>query len=142
VLIAIAAEALATAALVLPLALAVNSALVPTLLIPLALYVRWYFVPQVVVVEKTDGTEALRSSWRLTRGSGFRVFGILFLATLLIGIAAQVVATPLLAAAQGADSGALLMLYQAMSQAIASPVVAILAALLYFDLRSRRRAVA
>ena len=129
----------ATAATAVALIVSVDQALGALVLIALFLVVRLYFVPQAVVAGDARGVEALRASWRLTAGSTLRVAGTLLLATLLLGIAGSVAATPLLAAAQGADSAPLLVLYQAVAQALPAPAVALVATLLYFDLRARRR---
>ena len=133
-------EALITAALVVPLALVANSALVPTLLIPIVLAVRWYFVPQAVVQDGARGRAALGASWELTRGSGWRVAGILLVAFVVLGVGAGLVATPVVAAARAADSGALYVLSGIVSEALQSPALALVSALLYFDLKSRRAA--
>jgi hypothetical protein len=127
----------ASAALAVGLALEVDEALGALVLVPLFLYLRWYFVPQAVVAGKARGLEALRASWKLTGGRVLRVAGVLIVAALLLGIAGQVVAVPLLAFAQGADSGPLFVLYGAFAQALATPAVAIVGVLLYFDLRAR-----
>jgi hypothetical protein len=142
VLIALSVEALLTLALVVPLAVAVGSALVPTILIPLFFAVRWYFVPQSVVVAKARGTGALRDSWDFTRGQGWRVAGIVLVAFIVFGVAAGLLATPIVAAARAADSGVLLVLSGVFSQTLAGPALAIVSALFYFDLRARRRTVA
>jgi hypothetical protein len=140
VLVSVGCEILTIAGLVLPLALAVGSALVPTLVIPVALAVRWYFVPQEVVLGGTRRLAALRSSWELTRGSSMRVFGIVVLAYLGLVWTAGLVAAPLFALAKSADSGLLVLAANVVSQSLATPAIAILSTLLYFDLRTRRRA--
>jgi hypothetical protein len=140
VLGAIAVEALAVVTLVIPLALEVASPLVPTLLIPIYLALRWYLVPQGVVVAKARGIGALRESWQATRGFVWRMAGAVLLATLAYGTAAGLLATPIVAAARAADSGALLVLSGVFTQALAAPAVAVVATLLYYDLRARRRA--
>jgi hypothetical protein len=129
----------ATAAVSVGLAIEVDSAFGVLVLIPLFLYVRWYFVPQAVVAGRARGIEALRASWQLTLGSVLRVAGTLLLAAVLLGIAGQVIATPVLAVAQGADSGALLVVYGAIAQSLAAPALALVSTLLYFDLRARGR---
>lgn len=138
---AIGCEALLTLAVVVPLVLAANSALVPTLILPLILAVRWYFVPQTVVVGGARRLDALRESWRLTRGFGWRVFGIVFLGYLLFSTAAAVAGSPLAAVAKSADSSALLLAARIVGESLAAPAVALLSALLYFDLKARRGGV-
>jgi hypothetical protein len=139
---AVGCEALVTLVFVVPLALAVSSALVPTLAIPFALAVRWYFAPQSVVVGEARRLAALRASWELTRGSALRVFGTLLLAYVALLWAATLVSVPLIAAARSADSGALVVAANALAESLAAPAVGILSALLYYDLRARSRAAA
>lgn len=139
VLAAAAVEAILTLLFVVPLALAVSSALVPTLVIPFVLAVRWYFVPQTVVHGGARRLSALRASWDLTRGSGWRVFGIVALAYLALLWAGGLVSLPLFVVARSADSGALVVAANVVSQGLAVPAIAILSALLYFDLRARAR---
>ena len=111
-------------------------------LIPIYLVVRWYFVPHAVVAGEERGLSALRASWRLTRGWVLRAGGILLLGGLLLGIAGQVAAVPLLAVAEGTESGVVLVLYSALAQGLAAPALALVSVLLYFDLRSRAGAAA
>jgi hypothetical protein len=137
VLMALAAEALTALVLVLPFALAVNSFFVPTLIFPLVLLVRWFFVPQAVVAGEQRGTGALRSSWELTRGSAWRVAGIVLLVNFLGGELGGLIALPADAAAHGLNSGALLVVGTVIGQSLVAPLLALIAALLYFDLRRR-----
>ena len=139
VIAGLAAEALAALVLVVPLALAVESFLVPTLVIPIILAVRWYFAPQAVVAGGERGIKALRASWDLTAGSGWRVFGTLFLGFLAFSWAATLVATPVLAGARSADSGALIVAFNVIWQSLALPAIALFATLLYYDVRARKR---
>jgi hypothetical protein len=140
VLAAVASEALATLLFVVPLALAVRSLLVPTLAIPILLAVRWYFAPQLVVVGGARRLAALRGSWDLTRGYGWRVFGTLALAYFALLWVGALAAVPLYVVARSADSGALVVAANVVSESLATPAIAILGTLLYFDLRNRRRA--
>jgi hypothetical protein len=111
-----------------------------TLIVPFILLVRWYFVPQLVANEGARGTDALRASWELTRGSGWRVTGLILVAGLLWELAGQLLATPLVAVAKSANSEAISMAATALTQAITAAPIGIFAALLYFDLRSRAAA--
>jgi len=136
---AVACEAAAVFLLVVPLALAVSSALVPTIVIPIALAVRWYFAPQAVVIGNARRLDALRASWELTRGSAWRVFGTLVLAYVALLWTAGLISVPLIAAARSADSGALVVAANVLAESLAAPAIAILATLLYYDLRARSR---
>lgn len=138
VLATIAGEALVTFAVVLPLVALGSAALTIVLIIPLILAVRWYFVPQTVLVDGARGLDALRASWELTRGFSWRVFGVVILGYLAFGTAAAIVGAPISAVAKSADSGALLVLYQAVRETLAAPALALLGVLLYFDVKARR----
>ena len=139
VIAALAIEALAVIVLVVPLAVAIESVLVPTLVIPIILAVRWYFAPQVVVVAGERGLRALRASWDLTAGFSWRVLGMVVLGYLAFTWVATLLATPILAGARSADSGALIVAFNVFWQTLAMPAIALYGALLYFDLRARRR---
>jgi hypothetical protein len=111
------------------------------ILLPVLL-VRLYFVPQVVVIEDRRGTEALRASWELTRGFAWRVAGIVLVVQLLFYLAAALVATPLAALGRSLDSDAVSLAATTLAEVLVAPPVGIFAALLYFDLRSRKGALA
>jgi hypothetical protein len=111
------------------------------ILLPVLL-VRLYFVPQVVVMEDRRGTEALRASWELTRGFAWRVAGIVLVVQLLFYLAAALVATPLAALGRSLDSDAVSLAATTLAEVLVAPPVGIFAALLYFDLRSRKGALA
>ena len=141
VIAALAVEALAVIVLVIPLAVAVGSALVPTLAIPILLAVRWYFAPQVVATGADRGMRALRASWDLTAGFGWRVLGTIVVGYLAFTWVATLLATPVLAGARSADSGTLIVAFNVIWQTLAMPAIALYATLLYHDLRARRRAL-
>jgi hypothetical protein len=113
-----------------------------TVVFPLVLLVRWFFVPQVVVLEDRRGAEALRASWELTRGFAWRVAGIVFVVQVLFYLAGALVATPLAALGRSLDSEAVSLAATTLTEVLVAPPVGIFAALLYFDLRSRKRALA
>jgi hypothetical protein len=142
VLIAVGCESLIGVALVLPLALNGSSLALIMLAVPLVLAVRWYFVAQSVVVDGQRRLGALRASWELTRLQGIRVFGIVLLGYLAFTTAAAIAGTPLVALARSADSGALVLAARIVVESLAAPALALLSALLYFDLKARRVAAA
>jgi hypothetical protein len=102
------------------------------------LAIRWYFVPQAVVVEGRRGSEALSRSWELVRGSSWRVFGIVVMVSLAIGAATAAIQLPLVEVARAADSALPDLIGLILAQTLAVPAGAVVAALLYFDLRSQR----
>jgi hypothetical protein len=113
-----------------------------TIVIPLLLLVRWFFVPQIVVLEDKRGPEALRGSWELTRGVAWRVAGIVFVVQLLFYLAGALAATPLAALGRSLDSEAVSLAATTVTEVLVAPPVGIFAALLYYDLRSRKAALA
>ena len=113
-----------------------------TIVVPLVLIVRWFFVPQVVVMEDKRGPEALRASWDLTAGFGWRVAGLGLVAQILFLLAGALVATPVEALARSLDSEALQLAALTVADTVVAAPAALFAALLYFDLRTRRGALA
>lgn len=98
------------------------------------LMVRWLVISQVVVVEGRGGTEALRRSFDLTRGRFWASLLVLFVLSLLAGLAAAVVQAPLEYAAEQADMMALSLLGQVLGSVLTLPLVAVAYTLLYFSL--------
>jgi hypothetical protein len=99
------------------------------------------FVP-ALVIEPTGGVEALARSWRLTAGSGWRVFGYICLIGLLLGLFSLVMVE--LPALMLRLSGTVPVHQVAgtaldgIAAVIAAPVAQIALTLLYYDLRWRR----
>ena len=107
---------------------------------------------QAVVLEREGPARALGRSWRLVRGSFWRVLGITLLAGLIVVVTAGVLQIPfgLLAAAAGGGNSLLPstggnvagILISAVggvvAGAVARPISAGVAVLLYVDLRMRR----
>jgi Membrane domain of glycerophosphoryl diester phosphodiesterase len=102
------------------------------------LLIRWYFVPQAVVVDGRRGTEALARSAELVRSSWWRCLGVILLAAIASFLPAQLIQIPALAAADAADSAALALLGGMLARTLTAPFLAIVAVLLYFDLRARK----
>ena len=121
-------------------------ALLPLLLcLPVAIWlaVRWSVAVPALLAESIGPIQALGRSWRLTRGSWWRLFGILLLLYLLqatvsgalgilgwpIGIAIPFVAPVV--------RGAIILTVSTLASALALPVFYLCIVLLYFDLRIR-----
>ena len=115
------------------------------------LYTRWSLAAPALVLEHAPVTTALRRSWRIVRGSTWRVFGILLLAGIIVSIGQAVVTVPvgiLAGVVGGASPYASLPLTFAqllitgvgaiVAGAIFYPFSAAVSALLYIDLRMRR----
>jgi hypothetical protein len=130
--------------------LAVLAGLVAILLV-LFLSTRLAFVGVAVVLEKVGVTEGIARSWRLTSGSQFwRVFGIRFLTSIVVGVAAQILAFPLgiiggvgiVASGDPANAYVVQAIVAGVSGlltgALTTPFTAGVDALLYVDQRIRR----
>jgi hypothetical protein len=99
------------------------------------LAIRWFFVPQAVVLDGERGPAALQRSGRLVQGFWWRAFGIVLLAQLpgvLIGV-------PFASLAAGTDRQVYALIGEIVTQTVAAPFVALVATLLYYDLRARQR---
>jgi hypothetical protein len=106
-----------------------------------------------VVLERRGPAQALGRSWRLVRGSFWRVFGILLLAALIVLVASSVLRLPFTVVSAALSSGSA-PLTQAIQPSVASlvigavggivagaitqPISAGVTVLLYVDLRMRR----
>ncbi|WP_190601928.1 hypothetical protein [Arthrobacter ipis] len=107
--------------------------------------------PAVIVVEDVGALDGIRRSWAVTRRSWWRVFGIVLVVSLLVGIIGQIVLIPLtlLTTVAGpqdpASQAAALQAVVGVATAIVSAAVGAVAfafqtsvmALLYMDLRMR-----
>jgi hypothetical protein len=104
--------------------------------------VRWFFVPQAVVIEGASGPSALTVSMRLTDGLWWRTFGIVAVANLATAIPGLLVTTP--AEALGKTSGHAIwsLAGTILTELITTPFVALIATLLYYDLRARKAGAA
>ena len=127
---------------------------VPLLLVALAsgLFVQVRFfqlAAPALVLERTGVRTALRRAGQLSRGQWWRLFGILLLTGLVVGVAGQVVAVPLaLVGAAGpalfpGTAGALVMvltsyLSQILVGAVTTPFMSAVTALQYVDQRIRK----
>ncbi len=105
------------------------------LVIPgVVLWVRLVVVPQAAAIERSGVRNALRGSWRLTRGHGSHIFGLLLAFTILaLGV---VFGARVLDAGSSMSAGNV-ALGIAVNTIIAS-FTALATALLYFDLLARQ----
>jgi TRAP-type C4-dicarboxylate transport system permease large subunit len=102
------------------------------LIVPgLILLTIWSVIAPVIVVERTGVIEAFGRSRELVRGNGWQVFGVI----LVVFVIVIIVQTILGAIAVGIDDSALLrILFNILSSTITAPIVALVAAVLYFRL--------
>lgn len=113
--------------------------------------IRWSLVVPVVVLEGTGPSGSLGRSWRLVRGSWWRVFGILLLIQFIVGLASELIQAPFgLGSGLGNvfgphGSGGVSIMGVILSGvgviiagAVTAPLLAGGVVLLYIDLRMRR----
>ncbi|GAB3208764.1 hypothetical protein GCM10027294_20550 [Marinactinospora endophytica] len=152
VVLALVLTVIALSALVDPWLIAVTAVIGIPAVIALGawVYIRTALAMPVVVLERIGPGRALGRSWRLTRGSWWRVFGILLLVQFIAGIVANLLATPFTlvslaltflapdAAWMPVADSASYYLGMVLSGAVTSPFTAGAVTLLYVDLRMRR----
>lgn len=106
-------------------------------------FVRFVFGPSVVMIEDLRGTGALRRSWQLSKGFGWRIFGISLLASLLVAVLGIIPGLPFNIAGQafGGLAGpgwVLIATGEAVTRILTTPFVTLVVVLLYFDSRIRK----
>ena len=127
---------------------------IASIVFEIMLMVRLSLALPAAVLERLSPRAAIGRSWRLSHGSFWRLFGILLLTTIIVAIAADVLAIPfsLLAVAVGggsfstftvaASSSATAVIITTIGSIVAAtitrPVSAGVTVLLYTDLRMRR----
>lgn len=113
-------------------------------------------VPSIIVLERAPVFRAVGRSWSLTRGYFWRTLGVLFIVSMILSVASQVVTTPIslvmgiggtLIDPTGSSEGTalttfvityiLLILVTLIVTAVTSVVQAAAVALVYIDLRMR-----
>lgn len=153
-LIALAAASLAnsmgsgTLVIVLPLVLAFIAGMI-------WVSVKLTVAPAVIVIEDLGAFDGIRRSWAVTRGSWWRVFGIVLVVSLLVGVIGQIVLIPvsllsgLLTTVAGpqdpTSQAAVLQVVIGVASTVVSAAIGAVAfafqtsvmALLYMDLRMR-----
>src|SRR6266496_1556620 len=101
------------------------------LIIPgLYLLTRWSLIPAVIVIEKRSAGESFGRSWELTRGHGWTVFGSLIVSF----IAYAVVLGILRALFVPLPTFASIWIGGAVAHSVATPLIALTGAVLYFRL--------
>lgn len=116
--------------------------LVPALIVAIFLNTRWAFFIQAIVLENYNSTGGMGRSWKLVKGSFWRVFLLLFVIwliiylfsvgpVLLLTVGAALLASPVLIALGSAVANTLVSLIMTPLQFAALTV-------LYYDLRIRK----
>jgi hypothetical protein len=114
------------------------------------IWIRWSLVIPVVLLERARPVVSLRRSWRLVRRGTWRVFGILLLTELIVGLARMVIQVPFVIASGGiggfvtrpsspsVTSASLSAIGGIIGGTVTTPLLAGVIVLLYADLRMRR----
>ena len=89
----------------------------------------------VLVVENRRGTEAMRRSWNLVRGSFWHAFGVIVVAFLITAIVSGILG------ALGGSNWFVRWIFTAIAQIVTAPFTALVGVLLYLDLRARKEAL-
>jgi hypothetical protein len=89
----------------------------------------------VVVVEGSRGTQAMRRSWELVRGHFWHVLGVIVVAALITAVVSGILG------AIGSANAVLSLIFTTIAQIIVAPFSALVAVLLYLDLRARTERV-
>jgi len=97
--------------------------------------VRFTVAAQAAVLERQSVTGSLRRSWQLVEGNWWRVFGIVIVVTILVGVL-ETIASRVVGAAAGDVLGT--GLSTAVVGIFIQPIQAIALTLLYYDLRIRK----
>jgi hypothetical protein len=84
-----------------------------------------------LVVEGVRGTDAMRRSWNLVKGHFWHVFGVIVVAAILTGIVSGILG------AIGGSNSVLRLIFGTIAQVLVAPFSALIAVLLYLDVRSR-----
>ena len=69
--------------------------LVSVLAVGIRLWAGWSLAPPALLLENRGVVESMRRSWALSKGSIWRVFGILLLTTIIVSIASAIIVGPL-----------------------------------------------
>ncbi len=103
------------------------------LIVPgLILLTIWSVIAPVIVVERSGAIDAFGRSRQLVRGNGWQVFGVIVVVFIIVAVVQGI-----LGAIGSGISGSLgvLILFNVIGSTITAPVVALVAAVIYFGLR-------
>jgi hypothetical protein len=116
--------------------------IVGTIAAILFLAVRTSLLAPAVVIEHVGGTDGFGRTWKLVAGSGWRVFGYLFLTGLLVGLLGLLlggIPAALLGLTHNTSYDvALTNVIEALVGIVTAPLAPVVLTLLYFDLRWQR----
>lgn len=111
--------------------------------------VRWSLAIPITMLEHTRPLKSLGRSWRLVKGSWWRILGISLLTSIIVGIAGGVIQVPFNLAAGGGSllstqhpgsmtATIVIAIGGIIAQTVTSPMTAGVTVLLYADMRMRR----
>ncbi len=108
-----------------------------------ALQVRWTFQFAAATLDGQGAVSTLRRSWRVTRGSAWRVFGVTLLfvfmtfvlGSLVVELGAAIAAGPV--SGDAAVAGGISLVAGAIASSVIGVVVPVALTVMYLDLRSR-----
>jgi hypothetical protein len=86
----------------------------------------------VLVIEDKRGTEAMKRSWNLVKGDFWHVLGTLIVAGLIVGVVSGIFTS------LGGSNWVLGWIFGSIARVITAPFTALVAVLLYLDLRARK----
>jgi hypothetical protein len=113
--------------------LAIGIGLILLLVPGLILLTIWAVIAPVIVVERTGVIEAFGRSRELVRGNGWQVFGVIFAVfaiTVVVGIVLGALGTAI------SDTAAMRILFNVLASTVTAPIGALVAAVIYFRLRT------
>jgi hypothetical protein len=113
------------------------------LIVPgIIIFVRYTFGSTVLVVEGRKGSKALGRSWRLAKGSFWKILVALFLAGILASVIQGILTIPgsIAYAAVGPAGWPFYAIGLSLAQILTTPFATLITVLLYFDLRIRKEA--
>jgi hypothetical protein len=94
----------------------------------------WVFLSVAVpsfIIERTGATASMSRSWKLVSGHWWHTFGVILVAGIIAGIVNGILT------AIGGSNFFLVWIFSAIGQSITAPFVALVAVILYLDLRAR-----
>lgn len=94
----------------------------------------WVFLSVAVpsfIIERTGATASMSRSWKLVSGHWWHTFGVILVAAIIAGIVNGILT------AIGGNNFFLVWIFSAIGQSITAPFVALVAVILYLDLRAR-----
>lgn len=88
-----------------------------------------------LVIENRRGTDALKRSWQLVSDNFWHALGVIFVSALIAGLVGGVIGSI------GGSNWFVSWIFTAIAQIITAPYTALVAVLLYLDLRARKEAL-